>query len=86
LRTLPTRFFSFDDVALELRGALEEQEVRALLKQMFETGGIGVRNASGAGADYTDFVFRKISGAGFTLRHGFLLHNALVVAWGRPWK
>ena len=34
---------------------------------------------------YTDFVYRRVSGAGFTIRHGFLLHNAVVVAWNRPW-
>ena len=86
LRTLPTRFFTLSDLTCELEGELGVGEVKALLKQMFETGGIGVRNASGNGADYTDFVFRRISGAGFTTRHGFLLHNALVVAWNRPWK
>jgi len=86
LRTLPTRFFGFSDITSELDGVLDTGEVRALLKQMFEVGGIGVRNSSGRGPEYTDFCFRRVSGAGFTLRHGFLLHNALVVAWNRPWK
>ena len=85
LQSLPTRFFVFDDMTSELKGVLEPGEVRLLLKQLFEIGGIGVRNYSGANAEYTDFVFRRVSGAGFTTRHGFLLHNALVVAWNRPW-
>ena len=86
LQSLPTRFFDFEDMTTELAGALEPSEVRLLLKQLFEIGGIGVRNYSGAKAEYTDFVFRRVSGAGFTTRHGFLLHNALVTAWNRPWK
>jgi hypothetical protein len=85
LQSLPTRFFDFEDMSTELIGVLEPSEVRLLLKQLFEIGGIGVRNYSGADADRTDFVFRRVSGAGFTTRHGFLLHNALVMAWNRPW-
>ena len=86
LQSLPTRFFSFDDMISELSGVLEPIEIRTLLKQLFEIGGMRVRNYSGAGAEYTDFVFRRVAGAGFTTRHGFLLHNALVVAWNRPWR
>ena len=52
---------------------------------MFEIGGVGVRNPSG-NRDYTDFVFRKVSGAGFTIRYEFILHDALVRAWNRPWS
>lgn len=85
MRTLPTRFFSFDDVQNELRGELDPTETKKLLKQMFEVGGIGVRNASGR-VEYTDFVFRRISGGSFTTRYGFLLHDSLTRAWHRPWK
>jgi|GEM_PF-5616727 len=81
LRTAPSRFFTFDYLTNELSGELDPIQVKALLKQMFETGGIGIRNGS-----YTDFVFRKISGAGFTTRYEFMLHDALTRAWHRPWK
>jgi hypothetical protein len=85
LRSLPSRVFSFDEVQSELVGELENYETKALLKQMFEVGGIGIRNERPS-ADYTDFVFRKISQAGFTLRHKFMLHDALTRAWNVPWK
>jgi hypothetical protein len=85
LRTVPMRMFSFDDVQDELKGELEPAETKALLKQLFEVGGIGVRNTRGS-LEHTDFIFRRVSGAGFTTRHGFLLHNALTRAWNRPWK
>ena len=84
LRGLPTRRFTFQDVQSEVAGDLDDGETKALLRQMFETGGLGVRNSSGRD-EYTDFIYRRISGGGFTLRHGFLLHNALTVAWNRPW-
>ncbi|MBE7699451.1 hypothetical protein H9623_03905 [Oerskovia sp. Sa1BUA8] len=84
MRTLPTRTFKFDDVVSELEGELDRREVKLLLKQMFDTGAIGIRNSSGKHKDYFDFVFRKVSGAGFTIRHTFLLHNALALAWNRP--
>ncbi len=85
MRTLPKRTFVFDDVQGELEGELQPTETKQLLRQMFEIGGIGIRNESGR-TDYTDFVYRRISGAGFTTRYGFLLHNSLVVAWNRPWS
>jgi hypothetical protein len=84
LRTLPTRFFTFDDVQSELIDQLTPAETKALLRQMFEVGGIGIRNASGR-LEYTDFVFRRVGGGSFTTRYGFLLHNALTRAWNRPW-
>ena len=84
LRTLPCRIFSFDEVQSELVGELEPPETKALLKQIFEVGGIGIRNQR-ASAEYTDFVYRKISQAGFTLRHKFMLHDALTRAWNVPW-
>ncbi|MDP9380745.1 MAG: hypothetical protein M3Q29_11465 [Chloroflexota bacterium] len=84
MRTIPKRTFVFDDVQGELEGELEPAETKQLLRQMFEIGGIGIRNESGR-IEYTDFVYRRVSGAGFTTRYGFLLHNSLVVAWNRPW-
>jgi hypothetical protein len=81
LRTAPTRLFTFEYMCRELEGELEPAQVKQLLRQMFETGGIGVKNGS-----HTDFVFRKISGAGFTTRYEFMLHDALTRAWNRPWN
>lgn len=81
LRTAPTRLFTFNYMTQELEGELTPVQIKALLKQMFETGGIGVKNGS-----HTDFVFRKISGAGFTTRYQFMLHDALTRAWNRPWN
>ncbi|MBW0255984.1 P-loop ATPase, Sll1717 family [Cellulomonas sp. PS-H5] len=81
LRTAPSRFFDITYLRDELEGDLEAPQIKMLLKQMFETGGIGIRNGQ-----YTDFVFRKVSGAGFTTRHQFMLHDALTRAWNRPWK
>ena len=85
MRSLPTRIFTFQDVQSELEGELEPAETKALLRQMFEIGGIGIRNQSGR-VEHTDFVYRRISGGGFTTRYGFLLHDALTRAWNRPWR
>jgi hypothetical protein len=85
LRTLPCRVFSFEEVQSELFGELEPYESKALLKQLFEVGGVGIRNQRDS-SEYTDFVFRKISQAGFTLRHQFMLHDALTRAWNVPWR
>ncbi len=81
LRTVPSRIFTVNDLQVELEGELEPFEVKRLLKQMFETGGIGIHNRG-----YTDFMFRKVSGAGFTTRYEFMLHDALTRAWNRPWR
>jgi energy-coupling factor transporter ATP-binding protein EcfA2 len=81
LRTAPTRLFDFDYLTAELKGDLEPNEIKQLLRQMFETGGIGIYNNG-----YTDFVFRKISGGGFTVRYQFMLHDALTRAWNRKWR
>jgi hypothetical protein len=48
---------------------------------MFDIGGIGIRNGA-----YTDFVHRRVGSAGFTVRHGFMLHDAFTHAWNRPWR
>lgn len=81
LRTAPSRRFNFDYMTSELDGQLTPNQIRNLLKQMFETGGIGIQNGN-----YTDFVFRQTSGGGFSTRYTFLLHDALVLAWNRPWN
>ncbi|QVG66760.1 hypothetical protein JG551_000688 [Curtobacterium flaccumfaciens pv. flaccumfaciens] len=81
LRTAPKRFFTFDYLRTELDGELDPADIKKLLKQMFEVGGIAVRNGG-----YTDFVFRRVSGAGFSTRYEFLLHDALTRAWNRPWR
>jgi energy-coupling factor transporter ATP-binding protein EcfA2 len=81
LRTAPSRLFDFEYVTSELEGDLEPNEVKQLLRQMFETGGIGIHHNG-----YTDFVFRKISGGGFTVRYQFMLHDALTRAWNRKWR
>jgi hypothetical protein len=81
LRTAPSRFFTFDYLKKELSGELDPADIKKLLKQMFEVGGIAVRNGG-----YTDFVFRRVSGAGFSTRYEFLLHDALTRAWNRPWR
>lgn len=80
LRTAPTRQFTFDYVCQEVEGELERSEVKRLLKQMFEIGGIGVQNNG-----YVNFVFRRTGGEGFTTRYEFLLHDALTRAWNRRW-
>jgi hypothetical protein len=85
MRTVESRFFTFEEVQAELDGHLTEAETTNLLRQMFEVGSIGVRTGSGPGA-HTDFVYRKLGGSGFTRRHGFVLHNALTRAWNRPWR
>lgn len=81
LRSVPSKIFSLSDVERELDGDLEKAEIRDLLRQMFYTGGIGIFNRN---AGYTDFVFRKVSGAAFTASREFVLHEALVKAWNRP--
>lgn len=81
LRTAPSRLFDFEYLKSELAGELDALQIKMLLRQMFETGGVGIRNGA-----YTDFVFRKVSGAGFTTRYEFMLHDALTRAWNRPWK
>lgn len=86
VRTVPTRQFRFDDVQSELDGELDAHMTKRLLKQMFEVGGMGIVNKSGSGGQYTDFVFRNVTGAGFSTKHDFVLHNALTMAWNRPWR
>lgn len=81
LRTAPTRLFNFQYMTEELKGELDPAEIKSLLKQMFETGGIGIKNGQ-----HTDFVFRRTAGAGFTTRYEFMLHDALTRAWNRPWN
>jgi hypothetical protein len=81
LRTTPSRYFTLEFIRDEVSGELDQVEIKQLLKQMFEIGGIGIRNGK-----FVDFVYRRTSGAGFTTRHGFMLHDALTRAWNRPWS
>lgn len=80
LRTSPRRMFSFEYLQRELEGEIETHEIRQLLKQLFDVGGIGMRNGK-----YTDFAYRNVSGAGFSRHHQYMLHDALTRAWNRPW-
>lgn len=81
LRTSPTHTFGFDYLQQELGDELESSEIRLLLKQMFDTGGLGIRNGKN-----TDFAYRNVNGAGFSRRHNYILHDALTRAWNRPWR
>lgn len=85
LRTAPTRYFDFKFLVEELKDELEPTDIKALLRRMFEIGAIGISNPLGSGPRYTDFIFRKVSGAAFTHRYEFVLHDALTRAWNRPW-
>ncbi|VXB54441.1 hypothetical protein ARTHRO9V_350001 [Arthrobacter sp. 9V] len=71
------------DAALTSGASMPESmaDIKKLLKQMFEVGGVSVRNGG-----YTDFVFRRVSGAGFSTRYEFIRHDALTRAWNRPWR
>lgn len=80
LRTAPSRRFDFEYMKGELDGELPDLSIKALLKRMFEVGGIGVQNSG-----YTDFVFRKTSGGAFNTKYTFILHDALTRAWNRRW-
>ncbi len=84
LRAAPSRLFDFSYMTNELEGVLTPVQVKDLLRRMFETGGVGISNPIG-GRRFTDFVFRRVSGAAFTHRADFMLHDALTRAWNRPW-
>ncbi|GAA1171653.1 hypothetical protein GCM10009674_04120 [Nesterenkonia xinjiangensis] len=81
LRASPSRLFTMDYMTTELRGELEPSEIKKLLKQLFEVGGIGVKSG-----EHTDFTFRRTSGGAFTTRGKFMLHDALTRAWNKPWR
>ena len=86
IRSAPTRYFDFRYMIEELNGVLTPEQVRALLRRMFETGGLAVSNKTTSGKRYTDFTFRSVSGAAFTTRYDYMLHDALTRAWNRPWR
>ena len=80
LSTLDSPFFKAVDLEAELAGAISNGDLRLLLKQMFEIGGIGMR--VGRGPKYhTNFVFRRGAGGGFSFLGTFRLHHALEEAW-----
>jgi hypothetical protein len=85
MRGAPTRYFNFKYMTEELNGVLTPEQVRALLRRMFETGGLAVSNKATSGKRHTDFTFRCVLGGTFSTRHDYLLHDALTRAWNRPW-
>lgn len=86
LRAAPTRHFDLQYLREELTGVLTDAQIVDLLRRMFETGCVGISNPNAANGRYTDFVFRRVSGAAFTPRYEFMLHDALTRAWNRPWR
>lgn len=84
LSVLPSREFNAVSLRPELDGIVEKQELRALLNQLFLSGGLGVRSRSG-GSVHTNFIFRKTSGGGFSFVADYVLHNALVSALNLNW-
>jgi hypothetical protein len=86
LRAAPNRFITMDYLLEELEGELDRAEIKALLRRMFETGCVGISNPDSSGRRFTDFIFRRVSGAAFTTRYEFMLHDALTRAWNRRWR
>lgn len=84
LSVLDSRDFNADALKPELDGIVEKHELRALLNQLFLSGGLGVRSRSG-GSTHTNFIFRKTSGGGFSFIADYVLHNALVSALNLNW-
>ncbi len=84
LATLPSRIFNADALMRELAGVFEKEELRPLLRRMYDIGAIGIRRGS-AGNIHTTFVFRRTEGGAFSFLADYVLHSALVVAWNIPW-
>lgn len=84
LRALSSRYFSIGDLMPEIDDQLSRSQVRALLKQLFLIGAIGVQQTKGASV-HTNFVYRRSAGGGFSTSGSFLLHNCLVEAWNLNW-
>lgn len=84
LATLPNRVFNADSLMRELAGVFEKEELRPLLRRMYDVGAIGVRRGV-RGAIHTNFVFRRTEGGAFSFLADYVLHSALVVAWNVPW-
>lgn len=74
--------FTMHELQQDLDGELEEHELKRLLRQLFQIGGIGIRTRTSS-TERTDFIYRKASPVAFNARRSFLLHNALVVAWNK---
>lgn len=83
LSALESPAFTFGQLESELAGVLSAGELRALLRQLFDIGGIGVRSGAGP-THYTNFAYRRIAGGGFRLSATFRLHYALEEAWNIP--
>jgi hypothetical protein len=84
LTTLQSRYFSAKDLNEELAGTLEQTELRALLRQLYTIGALGV-NTNVSGKRHVNFVFRRTAGGGFSFLREYTLHNSLVVAWNLHW-
>ena len=78
LKNMKARRFTFDDATAGLAPHLSELEVKALLKQSFETSFIGKRDPR---SGQVTFAYRRPGGTGFSLDQDFIPHNALVRAW-----
>ncbi|AMM22939.1 hypothetical protein AX769_22700 (plasmid) [Frondihabitans sp. PAMC 28766] len=76
--------FTLHDIQQDLEGEVSEPETKRLLRQLYETGAIGIRTRFENQVDRTDFVYRKATPVAFNARRIFLLHNALIVAWNKP--
>lgn len=84
LSTLPNREFNAAALKAETEGVLDQGDLRALLRQLFTVGGLGVRTRSN-GTMHTNFIYRRTAGGGFSFVADYVLHSSLVVAWNLQW-
>ena len=84
LSALPSREFNAAALRSETEGVLDQADIRALLRQLFTIGGLGVRTRQG-GILHTNFVYRRTAGGGFSFVADYVLHSSLVVAWNLQW-
>ncbi|TFB88230.1 hypothetical protein E3O44_06030 [Cryobacterium algoricola] len=84
LTTLQSRYFQATDLNEELAGMLDQTELRALLKQLYTIGALGV-NTTVNGTRHVNFIYRRTAGGGFSFLREYTLHNSLVVAWNLHW-
>lgn len=85
LGSLPSRFFTRQDLEDELDGDIEGVMLKKLLRQLYHASGIGVQKNDGK-YNYTSFDYRRVGGSRFSPNRPLILHNALVEAWGFGWK
>jgi len=84
LSALSSREFSYTTLERDLDGLIGKSELRTLLRQLFNIGGVGTRVKSGP-TTHTNFYFRRAAGGGFRPNANYVLHNSLVVAWNLNW-